>query len=250
MIFINMDKSELQSCISDGLSSRKIAAKYGLPKNTIYYWLNKHNLKTQFLSYNTSNVSKYEKLNFDEMQKFYDDGNTWRDLKIKYNLSDATIDRFVKQGKLKMRSKADALKLRHQKHGTRKLTDEIKKKISDSRIKYLMENPDKVPYKINHSSKKSWPEQIFENALISSGIDGWTYAFQNGMYEYDFAFVEKKIDVEIDGGTHKLDKVKRIDERRDHFSKSQGWTVIRFEASRVKADVISCIEELKTILNR
>ncbi len=138
--------------------------------------------------------------------------------------------------------------LNFKKYGSRKHTDETKKKISDIRIKYLTANPDKVPYKINHSSKKSWPEQVFENALISSGIDGWKYGFQNGIYEYDFAFVDKKIDVEIDGGTHLTEKVKKIDERRDKFSRDNGWIVLRFEATKVKKDVLGCINELKKYL--
>jgi len=101
---------------------------------------------------------------------------------------------------------------------------------------------------INHSSRKSYPEQVFENALIASNITGWTYAFRNGIYEYDFAFVDKKIDVEVDGGTHTSEKIKKIDARRDIFSKSQGWTIVRFTAKEVKANVIKCIEELKKYL--
>jgi hypothetical protein len=38
----------------------------------------------------------------------------------------------------------------------RKMSDEQKNKISESRKKYLMENPHMVPYKLNHSSKISY----------------------------------------------------------------------------------------------
>ena len=44
----------------------------------------------------------------------------------------------------------------------RKHTENTKKKISDSRKKYLDEYPDQVPYRLYHSSKKSWPEITFE----------------------------------------------------------------------------------------
>lgn len=115
-------------------------------------------------------------------------------------------------------------------------------------IKYLTENPDRVPYLINHSSKKSYPEQVFENALVSSNITGWLYAYQHGIYEYDFAWPEQKIDVEIDGSTHLLENVKKIDIRRDEFSKNKGWIVLRFTASQVKKDVVSCIKELRNYL--
>lgn len=189
------------------------------------------------------------KYDWSAIQCYYNEGHTWRELTEKFGVSQPTILKAVRSGKFQStRNQSDAQSISFNKGRRQKPTAETKDKISKSRIKYLMEHPDKVPYKINHSSKKSWPEQVFENALISSGIDGWKYAYQNGIYEYDFAWPEKKIDVEIDGSTHKLEKVKRIDQRRDNFSRSQGWRVIRFEASRVKSDVIGCINELKTIL--
>lgn len=188
--------------------------------------------------------------NWIEIQKFYNENHTWIEIIQKYKMSSATIQRAMRRKEFIPRNKSEAKKLSDKLGRTPKHSIETKNKISKSRIKYLMEHPDKVPYLINHSSKKSWPEQVFENALISSGVTGWKYAFQNGIYEYDFAFINEKVDVEIDGGTHKSEKVKRIDERRDLFSKSQGWKVIRFEASKVKKDVIECINELKQFLGR
>lgn len=131
----------------------------------------------------------------------------------------------------------------------RKMPDEAKKKISDSMIKYFMENPDMIPYIKYHSSNMSYPEKVFKNALESRKIEGWIYNYRNGIYQYDFAFPNLKIDVEIDGNTHTLDKIKKIDERRDKFSKSQGWIVIRFTASEVKLNVNICINKLLEILN-
>lgn len=186
-----------------------------------------------------------QKYDWNEIQKFYDDGNTWRDVHKKYGVANRSIQKAVIRGSLKLRNKSEAVILHIQKNGTRKHTDESKQKISKSRLKFLMENPDKVPYIINHSSKKSYPEIIFENALISSKITGWKYQFRNGIYQYDFAFPKQKIDVEIDGGTHLNEKVKKIDERRDEFSRQSGWKVIRFTASQVKQNVINCIDILK-----
>jgi len=56
--------------------------------------------------------------------------------------------------------------------GKKKHSQETKDKISKSRIKYLMEHPDKVPYLLNHSSRMSYPEKIFKNALIEMNITG------------------------------------------------------------------------------
>ena len=127
-------------------------------------------------------------------------------------------------------------------------SDDDKKRISEERIKYLTEHPEKVPYKLNHSSKMSYPEKIFKNALETVGITGWSYNYQHGIYSYDFAFPSQKLDIEIDGNTHTQENVKKIDARRDKFSIDSGWTVIRFTAKEVKENVILCIEKIKMLM--
>lgn len=184
------------------------------------------------------------KYNWEEIQNYYDIGNSMRDVKNKFGMGNKTICNAAKLGKLKTRSRKEGLNLRLKKYGAPKHSEETKKKLSEIRIKYLTEHPDKVPYIINHSSKKSWPEEVFEKALTSEKIVGWEYKYRNGIYEYDFAFPNIKLDVEIDGGTHKTEKVKKIDERRDNFSRANGWTVVRFEAEEVKKDVKKCINIL------
>jgi len=128
---------------------------------------------------------------------------------------------------------------------TFKMSDEAKQRISIARKKYLDLHPEKVPYRLNHSSKISWPEKIFESALKRHDITGWVRNYMNGRYEYDFAFPMLKIDVEIDGNTHSLSNVKKIDCERDNWSKSQGWIILRFTAKHVLRDVNQCIELLQ-----
>lgn len=195
--------------------------------------------------YNTMPKHKYD---WKEIQNFYDAGNSLRDIQKKFGAHSATMNKACKRGDLKTRSRHEAQLLSLVTKPRKKHSQETKDKISRARIKYLTENPDKVPYLINHSSKKSYPEIIFENALISSGVTGWVYHYQNGIYQYDFAWLEKKINVEIDGSTHNLAKVQKIDSRRDNFSIDNGWVVIRFSADRVKKDVIGCLNELKQFL--
>lgn len=187
------------------------------------------------------------KYNWNEIQKYYDMGHSWRDLTEKFGVRAAALYKAKKSGRFVSRSSSESLKISHRKN-PRVHSLETRKKISEVRIKYLKENPEKVPYKINHSSKKSWPELVFENGLNSMGITGWVSRYRHSIYEYDFAWIKEKIDVEIDGGTHKTEKVKKIDSRRDEFSRQNGWLVVRFEAERVKKDVIGCLNELKTII--
>jgi len=86
-----------------------------------------------------------------------------------------------------------------------KTSEETKKKISEGRKKFLLENPDKVPYILNHKSKgPSYPEQyflgIFKDLLPSVG-------FQHpvGLYRLDFVNTNTKVCLEIDGEQHVLD---------------------------------------------
>lgn len=83
-------------------------------------------------------------------------------------------------------------------------SEETKKKISESRKKYLLEHPEKVPYKLNHSSKQSFPEKFFETVFINNGIVFEKEFYANG-YWLDFCF-NKAFYVEIDGEQHYLDK--------------------------------------------
>ncbi len=190
------------------------------------------------------------KYNWVEIQAYYNAGHSCSEVVRKFHTSEITLYRAKARGLFYTRSRKDAMSVRLKAHGpsTPTQSDETKKKLSDIRIKFLTENPDKVPYVINHSSKKSWPEMVFENALISSGIIGWQSQYRCGIYKYDIAFPSQKIDVEIDGATHTSEKVRRIDARRDKWSIDNGWTVIRFKASRIKNDVIGCINDLKVLL--
>jgi len=182
------------------------------------------------------------------IQRRYDTGLTWRDIQKEFGVANASIAKAIARGDFTPRNKSEAQKRNVAKVGRKPLSEETRKKISNSRIKYLQQNPDKVPYIINHSSKESYPEKIFRKALESSGIDGWQQSYRAGIYEYDFAFIEQKIDVEIDGDTHNSEKVKRIDERRDEWSRQNGWRVVRFTTKDVREDVVGCINHLKKLL--
>jgi very-short-patch-repair endonuclease len=182
----------------------------------------------------------------EEIRELYNGGKiSVSDIYKKFN---KTIVNLALKGHRRKHSEANTIA--HKLHPENfKHSEATKQKMSKTRIKYLKENPDKVPYKINHSSKKSWPEEIFERALNRQNIINWVRNYMNGVYEYDFAFPLQKIDVEIDGTTHNLLKVQKIDFRRDEWSKQQGWKVIRFKAKHVLRNVEQCIELLQKYLN-
>lgn len=67
-------------------------------------------------------------------------------------------------------------------------------------------------------------------------------------FSLDFAFIELKIDVEIDGSTHTLEKVKAIDAERDKLLIENGWSILRLPANLVKNDVDSAIIQLSNLI--
>jgi very-short-patch-repair endonuclease len=110
----------------------------------------------------------------------------------------------------------------------RKHTPESRLKISNARIKFLQENPDKVPYLLNHSSNgPSYAEQYWKTVLDNAGIC-YQEQYRVGLYSLDFVILDKKINIEIDGDQHYLDKrIVESDKRRTAFLEKKGWTVVR-----------------------
>jgi len=131
----------------------------------------------------------------------------------------------------------------------KKLPEETKRKISKSRTKFLLENPEMIPYKLNHSSEMSFPEKTFKKYLEKYKIEGWVYNYSFSIYSLDFAFPEWKLDVEIDGKTHLNEKVKLKDKRRDDFLNKKGWSVIRFTTKEVRENIYNCINKVLKIIN-
>lgn len=117
-----------------------------------------------------------------------------------------------------------------QKHSTK-----TRKKISEARRKYLAENPNMVPYKLNHYSKgPSYPERYWKKILDKANIK-YVEQYQIHTYQLDFALVEEKIDIEIDGDQHYLDpRIIESDKRRNEYLENLGWEIIRVRWSEYK----------------
>jgi len=184
--------------------------------------------------------------NWIEIQKAYDSGDSWRVLTQKFGVHAPTISNAIKTGQFVSRNPKEAQSGRE----SRPHTELTKQKISAIRRKFIFENPDKVPYKLNHSSKRSWLEITTENALIDYGLKGFETEYQNGPYSYDFAWSDVKLDLEVDGKTHLQPKVQLIDKRRDEWSKSQGWTVLRFSWLDIRNNLTQTMEIVKVALDR
>lgn len=113
----------------------------------------------------------------------------------------------------------------------RKTSDETKKKISNSRIEFLNKNPDKVPYLLNHSSKKSYPEKYFEECF-SDIVENKEIQFPVTRYRLDFANPKEKLYLEIDGEQHYCDeRISTHDTKREIKLNELGWRGTRIRWS-------------------
>lgn len=131
----------------------------------------------------------------------------------------------------------------------KKKTEEEKKKLSEAAIRYYEKNPDKIPYRLNHSSKESYPEKIVREYFEANNITGWVQEYPFGRFSLDFAFVDKKIDIEIDGSTHLQEKIIIKDIRRDKILIDSGWKVLRITAKELKNNFKQCIDKIILFVN-
>lgn len=123
-------------------------------------------------------------------------------------------------------------------------SEETKQKLSDIRIKFLNENPDKVPYKLNHSSKQSYPEKYFTECFKDLTIES---EYRVIRYSLDFANPLTKRYVEIDGEQHYVDS--RIVEH--DIKRTLNLTELGWEAKRIRWKQFSKLkyEEKKLIVD-
>lgn len=193
------------------------------------------------------------KYDWNEIQKYYDDNHTWEDIKNNFGCCNSSIQKAIKRGDLYLRNKSLAIKLAHKKYPESfRHTKETKEKISRSRKKYLEDNPEMVPYLLNHYSKgPSYPERYFKEVFEKENILLEQYK-QIKYYQLDFYNDEKKIAIEIDGDQHYTDeRIKESDKRKDKYLENEGWYVFRIKWSSYqklsyneKCNVVREIKEL------
>ena len=176
----------------------------------------------------------------------YDEGLSKKEVASYFRITRCDIDKAVRLGFIRFRSASDVVRNARRKH-PRLTSEETRRKLRDKQLAWIAKHPEMSPTHY-HSSKKSFPEKIFEDELHRRGIIGWKYNLPVWKYRFDFAFTEEKIDVEVDGSSHLEPKVADKDRRRDEWSVKNGWTVVRFTASRVKTDLVGCVSDVEKIL--
>lgn len=106
---------------------------------------------------------------------------------------------------------------------------EISKEKIRQKVKERIENGTFSGWKSRINRNPSYPEKYFIDLLNNENIIGWTREHSMDKYFIDFAFIDKKIALEIDGKQHEYKDRKEKDIKKDEVLKENGWNVFRIK---------------------
>lgn len=117
----------------------------------------------------------------------------------------------------------------------RSLPDEMKNNIRKGRVKFLIENPGQ--HGAFDKSKKTYLENWFNDILIKYDLyNQYNIEYNYSVYPYflDFAFIDLKLDVEVDGKFHYTQEQNiEHDKKRNEYLINNGWKVFRISIDEV-----------------
>ncbi len=125
---------------------------------------------------------------------------------------------------------------------------EARKKISDFKKKNNPMHVEEYAMKMRKSMEQVLRDRATPQELkFKEGIEarGLFPRFQHAEYKaiIDFAFISKKIGIEIDGEPHYLNQIRKERDRlRDQRLAERGWKIIRFTNDQVDNDLDSLLE--------
>lgn len=160
-----------------------------------------------------------------------------REICEKYNIKSKSYAQKVL--KPVMRSISESNVIAHKrKPESFKHTAETKEKMRKSRLKYMKEHPENTAWR--KRNLPSYPEECFIKFLNEKGYDRkFLIEREHPVFPFfiDFAFIDLKIAVEIDGSQHILDENRK---EKDLFKNEtlikNGWKVLRISENIVKTD--------------
>lgn len=198
------------------------------------------------------NVTNYDKILTNEKKDeiiwdYVENKLSLKEVMIKHNIRSRSYLCKLLQGKI--RSTSEANKLAHEKYPEKfKHSEESKEKIRKIRLQYLKEHPENTAWR---RSNESYPEKMFKKYLEEREYDKRYLIIQEySMFPYfiDFAFVDIKLAIEIDGSQHLLPERMEKDKLKDQLLIDNGWKVIRFTENLVKTDWNKIDEVLSRVI--
>jgi very-short-patch-repair endonuclease len=188
--------------------------------------------------------------NWTEVQKYYDDNHSSREVIKYFKMSNITFLKAVRDGKIVTRSKSDATRLAAVKY-PRIPTDEQNKKRSNSMKKA---HADGRAWNIGRSrwnNEPSWPEQWFIR-VISNEFNDKKYEREYPFHRFslDFVWLHKKRVIEIDGEQHdRFSDQKERDRSKDELLAADGYAILRVRWKDICNDAKGAIQQMKEFID-
>lgn len=186
----------------------------------------------------------------EKLRKEYLEGSSIREIAKKYGIkSKEWINKKLLNGII--RSVSEASINAHKKYPQNFFHNEkTKQRIRDARFNYMKLHPENTAWR--KRNQPSYPEKCFINFLEKNDYDkNYLIEREKSVFPYyiDFAFVNEKIAIEIDGSQHVNDQ-KRIeqDNNKNKILINNGWTVLRFSENLVKTDWVTIKKEIDNAL--
>lgn len=212
------------------ICNRELKNKSGLvvhEKSCIKIYDNKENIKKSYL----------------------EDGYSIPKLAKKYNIGRDTLLYILEDWGIK-RNLSEASKLAHKLYPESfKHTDEAKAKMRVKRLEFMKNNPEQTAWRL---ANLSYPEKLFKEGIKNLGLHK-KYLIKREFpvhpYFIDFAFVNNKVAVEIDGSQHLEEERKKRDKKKEKLLILNGWKIVRFTENEVKINLDKCINLVEDICN-
>lgn len=171
-----------------------------------------------------------------------------KEIEKKYNIKSYTyLKKLIGE---QIRSRNEASKIAHKKYKEKyKHTEETKNILSLKQKEYIKNHTEEFSQRLKR--KTSYPEQMFIKFLKENGYDKKFLIEQNyAVYPFfiDFAFVDIKLAIEIDGSQHlRIDRIES-DKKKDKLLIDNGWKVLRFSENIVKTNWLLMNQKIQEII--
>ena len=113
----------------------------------------------------------------------------------------------------------------------------------------MKENPEQTAWR---TKNLSYPEKLFLEKVYDLCLDKkYSIVREYSVFPFfiDFAFVNEKVAVEIDGSQHLLPERKERDDKKDELLKEDGWFILRVSENEVKTNINSVFNTIISIIN-
>lgn len=129
-------------------------------------------------------------------------------------------------------------------------TEEHRKKISESMRRAHAEGRAHNIGECRWNNEHSWPEKWFIKVIENEFTDkNYKCEVPFHRFSLDFAWIEKRKCIEIDGGFHDTEEQKKRDMEKDRLLIEEGWQVLRMPWKEVYKDTKVWIEKAKAFID-